>query len=221
MNHIIIGETCLLDKQLRRCGVINSAHGCFDDALVNLNAIESIIDDDFEFLMDKNYMDYINYCFYPDYKIYHQKWLNNKYSFYGDGMYSWDILSFFHLHSQEDWNTLNRRVLRTKAWFEDNNDTMLYYYYRRHEKYNIDEHHSKLINFHKKISEKYSKNFYILNVNNELGNESVSHSMINTSICSVKITSNNSWIGIDDNWDAHLDNHLFDVFLNEKEIKKW
>ena len=219
MNHIIIGETCLIDKQLRRCGVVNSPHGCFDNVLVNLNAIESIIDDDFKFVIDKNYMDYVNYCYYPKHEVFNQKWINNKYSFYNDNVYSWDILSFFHLHSEEDWDALNRRLTRTKSWFEDDADIILYYYYRRHDKYDIDKHHFKLINLQEKISNKYSKNVKIFNINNIFGNDSIDLMVLNPSIYSINVTSNNSWIGIDDNWDAHLDNHLFDdIFRNDLVI---
>ena len=219
MNKIIIGETCLLDKQLRRGGIIDSAHGCFDNVLVNLEGIEKIIDDDFLYVLDREHMSHESYMYYPKHNISHTKWLNKKYSSNIDGIYSWDVMSFFHLDKIEDWESCARKIERTKQWFEDSLPTTLYYYHRPHDNYNIVKHMDKLIKFMAHISKKYNKTIKCVNVTNQLGSPSVIETIINDSIITYDIASQNSWIGIDDNWDAHLDNTLFDAMFNSDNFK--
>jgi hypothetical protein len=216
MNSIIIGETCLLDKQLRRLGVINAPHGCFDTLLVNLDGIKKIIEDDFKYILNPEYIHNINYNYYPEHNICYDKLINVKYSIDTDDIFSWDVMSFFHTHNSQDLETLKRRIERTKNWFYDNEQTILYYYYRYNIKYNIDKLYEKILDFQKFLNNKFQKNIKILTITNKPDLLKISYKFINPYILTVNFHTKNSWIGIDDNWDAHLDNDLFDIFFKSE-----
>lgn len=218
MNKIIIGETCLLDKQLRRCGVIDSAHGCFDNVMVNLDGIFNILLDDFEHLVSPDYLKLLPYLYYKDHNISHTKYINTKYCLNFDNIYSWDVMSFFHLDGnfEDGLASVNRKIERTKLWMEEDKPTILYYYYKQGPTYNISKHLEKLMNFSKWIDSKYQKSFKIVNITNVHGHSDVEFTLYDN-ILDCKLTTLNSWIGIDENWDAHTDDALFDTLFQSED----
>lgn len=223
MNKIIIGETCLLDKQLRRCGIIDDFHGCFDNTLINLDGLLEVIKDDFKYLFDDNYLKMVNYLYYPKHGIYHNKWVNGKYTVNVDNIYSWDVMSFFHLDNvnESEIQSIKRKIERTKQWFEDDEDTLLFYYYRYNDNYNQEKHLVKLRQFLSFISDKYNKSFKCVNINNIIGVDKLTIDSSDNNILNILVSSKNSWIDIDDNWDAHTDNHIFDFIFTTSEYKNF
>jgi hypothetical protein len=213
-NKIIIGETCLLDKQLRRCGIINGPHGLFDNVLINLDGVKYIIENDFSYILDRNFLINESYNYYPKHNIIYSKWINKKYSIDRDNIYSWNVMSFFHLDNINNLDSLCRKLNRTKSWLEDSNDVVMFYYYRRSDKYNTQKHENKIINFSNFINKKYNKTIKIVNFNNLIGESHYDIKMFEELILSIDIYSKNCWTDIDDNWDAHTDNFLFDKIFN-------
>lgn len=199
--------------------MFNCARGCFDNLLVNLDGVANIINDDFIGILDNQYLDYINYTYYTDHNISHQKWVNRQYSVDYDNIYSWNVCSLFHIHNQTDFDILRRRVDRTKQWFEDSTQLMLFYYYRQSERYNVSKHHEKLVHFVESISAKYKKDIKCINFNSVVGDKKVDYQLLNNNVLSVTLFTPNSWIGIDDNWDAHTDNDLFYEVFNSDLYK--
>ena len=191
MNTLIIGETCVLKYQLNRVGLKNDATNIFDDMMVNLDGVRGIITEDFKDMLSREHLQNVNYLYYPEYNIYHNKPLNLKYTVNDDNLYSWDVCSFFHfdVHTQEAFDSLGRKLERTKNLFECAEPLTLYYYYRQHNNYDIPRLKNKLLDFYtfENTSKLYHGHF----------------------------TTINSWVGIDDNWDAHTDNALFDDFLTQ------
>jgi hypothetical protein len=142
MNNIIIGETCLLSRQLKRLGVTDGPTKMFDDVLVNLDSIKLIIANDFKDILNSDYLTFTNYMFYPKHNIHYPKWINNFYSVQDNSLYSWPIYApLFHCDSatEQECESYRRKIERTKKIFEDSNtNTVLYYYHRRHENSNYD-----------------------------------------------------------------------------------
>jgi hypothetical protein len=217
-NNLIIGETCLLKYQLGRLGLERDATNIFDDMLVNLDGVRGIISEDFKDLLSTEHLKTLNYLHYPDEGIYHRKPLNTKYTVNDDNLYSWDVCSFFHfdVQSQEGLSSLNRKLERTKNLFESSEPISLYYYYRHHSNCDIPRLRSKMLDFHTFVTEKYKKDFRITLITQEQGDADGLDIVEDTSkLYHGHFTTVNSWVGTDDNWDAHLSNDLFDVFLSK------
>jgi hypothetical protein len=222
MNNLIIGETCLLSKQLRRIDIIDGPKNMFENVLINLDGLIKIIDNDFNYILDKNYLKFDNFPFYPEHNISYPKWNHKLYSVYND-LYSWPLYCpFFHndAANDSDYESYARKILRTKKIFEDSSDTALFYYYRPHKKYNTVQIIDKFNFFIDKIILKYNKVFkiHLITKEDNLNTRNVKIDVLNDKLVHSHFISPNSWTGIDDNWDGHSDNVLFDEFKNSLSI---
>ena len=163
IDKVILGENCLLEYQLYRTTILNQPHGCFDSMILNLDAVTKIIKDDFSGLLHKSNLAFLNFMYYPDLVL--TKWINNKYSGDRDNIYSWPICSLYHLDNMQNneiitnkgLDSFQRKINRTKARFESDNETMLFYYYRYSERYNIARMKEKLLEFRDFVESKYNK----------------------------------------------------------------
>jgi len=218
MNNLILGETCLLKYQLSRLGIKKDATNIFDDMMVNLDGVRGIIENDFEDMLSLEHLQNVNYLYYPEHSIYHNKPLNLKYTVNDDNLYSWDVCSFFHfdVQTQEEFDSLGRKLERTKKLFECDEPLTLYYYYRQHSNSDIPRVKNKLLDFYTFVTQKYKKEFKIILITQEQGDANKVDIVENNSkLYHGHFTTISSWVDIDDNWDAHTDNALFDDFLTQ------
>tara|TARA_R110002020_G_scaffold458034_1_gene675223 strand:+ start:2180 stop:2857 length:678 start_codon:yes stop_codon:yes gene_type:complete len=218
MHNLIIGETCLLSYQLRRLKITEGKNELFDNMLATIDGVYDLIDDNFCDILTDNYLDFINYLYYPDHGIWTAKWINRKYSIDKDNIFSWPVFAFFHYDafSQDQKDSIIRKTARFKSKLEDNEDINLFYYYREGRNYNLDKIIEKCNNFKKFISDKYDKNFNFILITKNIGDKNILYKKIDD-IYHFDFRSPHSWIGIDDNWDARCDNDLFDNFKIEYE----
>ena len=219
MNTLIIGETCLLRYQLNRLGLKNDATNIFDDMMVNLDGVKGIVEEGFSDMLSPEHLRTVNYLYYPEHGIYHNKPLNLKYTVNDNKLYSWDVCSFFHfdVQTKEEFDSLARKLERTKNLFEGAEPLTMYYYYRHHSNYDIPRLKSKVLDFHTFVTDKYKKEFKVVLITQEQGGLDSLDIVENTSkLYHGHFTTISSWVGIDDNWDAHSDDELFNVFLGEK-----
>ena len=214
MHNLIIGETCLLSSQLRRLQIIDGKNELFDNMIVNLDGVYELIKDDFQYIVDEQHLKYINYSFYPEYGIRYTKWINTKYSLDYDGVFSWPIFCFFHYDSLNDQQkaSIIRKVERFKMQLEDSKNVNFFYYYRAGVNSNVERVISKCKFFTDYAAQKYSKQFNLFLINKQTGQNCLSYENYDN-VYSYKFRSPHSWIGIDDNWDGHSDNVMFDEFL--------
>jgi hypothetical protein len=218
MNHLIIGETCLLKYQLTRVGIKKDPTDIFDDMMVNLDGVRNIIQHNFEDMLSPENIKNVNYLYYPDHGICHNKPINIKYTTNDNDLYSWDVCSFFHfdVQTQESFNSLIRKLKRTKQKFESSEPLTLYYYYRKHKKQDIARLKKKIESFLDFVRRKYSKQIKIVLVTQDEGDADFLNIEQDTDdFYHGHFTTTSSWVGIDENWDAHLNNDLFDLFLGE------
>lgn len=218
MHNLIIGETCLLSYQLRRLNITEGKNELFDNMLATIDGVYDLIDDNFNNILNEEYLEFINYMYYPDHNISHPKWINKKYSLDKDNIFSWPVFSFFHYDAfnQDQKDSIIRKTSRFKSKLEDKENVNLFYYYREGKNYNLSKIFEKCNNFKKFISEKYDKNFNIILITKDAGNKNLLYKKIDN-IHYFNFTSPYSWVGIDDNWDGHCDNDLFDIFKTEYE----
>lgn len=220
MNHLIIGETCLLKYQLTRVGIKTDATDIFDDMMVNLDGVSGIVENDFEDLLAPKNIENVNYLYYPSHGIWHRKPINTKYTVDRDGMYSWNVCSFFHfdVQTQEAYNSLARKLDRAKSKFESDIPLTLYYYHRYHPNQNIPKLKQKLESFLDSSRKKYGKHIKVTLITQEQGStKSLRIDSTNEDFYHGHFTTRDSWVGVDDNWDAHTDNDLFDLFFGGKQ----
>lgn len=212
IDNLIIGETCLLNVQLRRLGLTTGPHNIFDNTLVNLDGVHEIISNDFQDMISS--CDFKNYTFYSDHNISYSKFISSKYSIDKDNLFSWDVFSHFHTDSlsKDIIDSLERKIQRTKQLFENSNTLRLFYYYRYSTKYNIPKLKEKINSFLILLNIKYNKEFkFVLLTNNIVNsNKNLTH-IIDNNINHFHFDTTNSWIGIDENWDGKSDNDLFDL----------
>ena len=213
MHNIIIGETCLLSYQLRRLGIVSDAKDLFENMLVNLDGVRAIISDDFNFLIDTNYLNYEHYVYYPDHNIGYPKWINKKYTLDNDNIFSWPVCSFFHYDSfnSSQVESIKRKVLRFKNKLEDKKAVNFYYYYRWSPNFNIETFKDKAEDFIAYVSKKYNKDFKLTVITKKDVKYKSIQSNIKNNITYVEFSSPFSWIYIDDNWNGSSDNELFDI----------
>jgi len=211
MHNLIIGETCLLSYQLRRLQIITGKNELFDNMIVNLDGVLELIKDDFSDILKGEYLKYINYPFYPNHGISHSKWMNMKYSVDVNNIFSWPVFCFFHYDSfnDEQRSSIIRKTERFKMQLEDNEDVNLFYYYRESKNYNVDSILSKCKLFVDFITQKYNKRFNLFLITKQCGKDDVSYNNYEGVHC-LNFISPHSWIDIDDNWDGHKDNDIFD-----------
>jgi len=223
MNNLIIGETCLLSKQLKRIGITDGPTKMFDDVLVNLDSIMLIIDNDFNDILKGDYLTFTDYMFYPEYNIHYSKWINNLYSVPDNNMYSWPIYApLFHHDSatEQERESYIRKIERTKKIFEDPLNTIVYYYHRHHSNSNISNITQKFIQFIEFLNLKYKKRFKGVIFTNNISNiKKIETNILTQDLVHAHFLTTDSWIGIDDNWDAHTDNELFDQFFSSDIYK--
>lgn len=214
MHNLIIGETCLLSFQLRRLQIISGKNELFDNMIVNLDGVYELIKDDFKYILDEQHLKYVNYSFYPDHRIQYSKWINTKYSVDYSSIFSWPLFCFFHYDSfnEQQKSSINRKTQRFKSQLEDKENVNLFYYYRRSRKHSIDTILSKSKLFLDYVVKRYDKQFNLFLIDKQTGHSGLSYENYNR-LHFYKFTSPCSWIGIDDNWDGHCDNILFDEFL--------
>jgi len=217
-SNLIIGETCLFNVQLRRLGITFGPHNIFDNALVNLDSVKLIVENDFRDMISS--CDFKNYTFYPEHNITYSKFISDKYSLDEDNIFSWEIFSHFHTDSltPDVIASLERKIDRTKLIFKSKTPVKLFYYYRFNKNYNIDKIKEKVSSFLSFIKDKYAKRFELILLTNETKGIRNYYYSINGNVTHIHIESPNSWIGIDDNWDAKSENDIFDELrpiLNE------
>ena len=99
MHNIIIGETCLLSYQLRRLNITEGKNELFDNMLTTIDGVYDLIDDDFNDILNEEYLEFISYMYYPDHNISHPKWVNKKYSLDKDNIFSWPVFVSLHIVS--------------------------------------------------------------------------------------------------------------------------
>ena len=216
MHNLIIGETCLLSYQLRRLNITEGKNELFDNMLATIDGVYDLIDDDFNNILNEEYLEFMNYMYYPNHNISHSKWVNKKYSIDRDNIFSWPVFSFFHYDAfnQEQKDSIIRKTLRLKNKLEDDENVNLFYYYREGKNYNLKKIIEKCNSFKKFITKKYNKPFNIILITKDSGGKNILYKKIDD-IYHFNFTSPHSWVGIDDNWDAHNDNNLFDTFKEE------
>ena len=209
-NNLIIGETCLLNVQLRRLGLTSGPHNIFDNALVNLDGVRSIIENDFNDLITS--CEFKDYTFYPEHNITHHKFISNKYSADTSNIFSWNVMCHFHTDrlSPDIVSSLERKIQRTKKVFESDAQTNLFYYYRFNKNYDIKKIKEKVKSFLTLIEIKYSKKFKFFLFTNNLSEAKAYHHSVDNNIVHFHIESPSTWVGIDENWDAKTDNDTFD-----------
>ena len=230
MNNLIIGETCLLSKQLKRLGIIDGPTKMFDDTLVNLDSVKLIIEHDFENILKDEYLKFIDYMFYPEHNIHYPKWINNIYSIPDSTIYSWPIYSPLFHHdnaTQQERESYLRKIERTKQIFENKDtSTTLFYYHRQHNNSDYNTIITKYIEFIQWVNKKYNRlqvNQFkgVLITNHIEPTKTLTLDLITSNLIHGHFTSPHSWIGIDDNWDAHTDNELFDQFFDSNIYKSF
>ena len=216
MHNLIIGETCLLSYQLRRLNITEGKNELFDNMLATIDGVYDLIDDDFNNILNEEYLEFMNYMYYPNHNISHSKWVNKKYSIDRDNIFSWPVFSFFHYDAfnQEQKDSIIRKTLRLKNKLEDDENVNLFYYYREGKNYNLKKIIEKCNSFKKFITKKYNKPFNIILITKDSGGKNILYKKIDD-IYHFNFTSPHSWVGIDDNWDAHHDNNLFNTFKEE------
>ncbi len=214
---LIIGETCLLRYQLSRLKIKNDQTNLFDDMKINLDSVSGVIMDNFADILNPDYLQRVNYLYYPDHNIWHNKFLNLKYSIDLDNLFSWKVCCFFHfdIYNQEELSSLVRKRDRTKILVESEDAVTLFYYYRNSEKQNIKKLKLKLYNFIKFLQSKYDKEFNCILITQDVGNLENINVSEDSNVSHVHFTTLNSWVGIDDNWDGHKENHMFDTFFSK------
>jgi len=215
IENLILGETCLLNVQLRRLGITSGPHNIFDNALVNLDGVYEIVNNDFQDMISS--CDFKRYTFYPDHNISYSKFISSKYTLDKDNIFSWDVFSHFHTDSlsQDIIDSLERKIQRTKLLFENKNKLRLFYYYRYSKKYNIEKLKEKINEFLNLLKFKYNKEFKFVLLTNNIVENNKNLIYINDSFQHFHFDTVNSWIGIDENWDGKSDNDLFDL-MKEK-----
>ena len=184
--------------------------------LATIDGVYDLIDDDFNNILNEEYLEFMNYMYYPNHNISHSKWVNKKYSIDRDNIFSWPVFSFFHYDAfnQEQKDSIIRKTLRLKNKLEDDENVNLFYYYREGKNYNLKKIIEKCNSFKKFITKKYNKPFNIILITKDSGGKNILYKKIDD-IYHFNFTSPHSWVGIDDNWDAHHDNNLFDTFKEE------
>lgn len=216
MHNLIIGETCLLSVQLRRLQLIEGKNELFDNMLVTIDGVLSLVQDDFVNILNDQYLRYANYTYYPEHCISYPKWINTKYSVHESSIFSWPVFSFFHYDSfnNEQKSSIIRKTARFKQYLEDNEAVNFFYYYREGPNYNILKIVEKCSTFLDFFAKKYNKEFNIYLFTKTSGKKAITYAK-HSKIHHFTFASPYSWIGIDDNWDGHSDNDLFDTFLQK------
>ena len=213
---VILGETCLLRYQLDRAGIKNEATNIFDDMKVNLAGVSKIVENDFSDLLSPGLIERVNYLYYPEHGIRHNKPLNKKYTLNYEGIFSWDVCCFFHfdVETPEAYASLVRKTERTKAIFESDDEVTLFYYYRPHSKYNVPKLKQKLDEFLLFLEDKYNKCFKaVLITQEQCDDNAVEINGEGSKLIHGRFKTRDSWVGIDDNWDGHSNNDLFDLLF--------
>ena len=218
MHNLIIGETCLLSYQLRRLNITEGKNELFDNMLATIDGVYDLINDNFNNILNDEYLEFINYPYYPDHGISHSKWINKKYSIDKDNIFSWPVFAFFHYDAfnQEQKNSIIRKTIRLKNKLEDDENVNLFYYYREGKNYNLSKIIEKCNSFKKFLTKKYNKPFNFFLITKDSGDKNILSKKID-GVHHFNFTSPFSWIGIDDNWDGHSDNDLFDIFKEQYE----
>jgi hypothetical protein len=212
MHNIIIGETCLLSYQLRRIGIIQGSKSLFEHMLVNLDGVKKLIEDEFKYILSEEELNFMYYMYYPHHSIGYTKWVNKRYTVDSDNIFSWPVFSFFHCDefNSTQVEVIKRRCKRLQDSLKDNSTVNLFYYYRNSERFNIESIITKMKEFLLFLKEKYNKliNAFLFVKYDDITRKINITNHDNMTL--VTITSPSSWVGVDDNWDGHSDNDLFD-----------
>lgn len=214
MHNLIIGETCLLSYQLRRLNITEDKNELFDNMLATIDGVYDLINDNFNNILNEEYLEFINYMYYPDHNISHSKWINKKYSLDKDNIFSWPVFSFFHYDAfnQNQKDSIMRKTSRFKSKLEDKENVNLFYYYREGKNYNLNKIFEKCSSLLLFLTTKYNKQFKLFLITKTHDIKGVKFKDYG-SIQHFNFTSPSSWIGTDDNWNGSSDNDLFDSFL--------
>jgi len=192
--------------------------GCFDSLIIHIDAVRKVVEDDFEGLLKKENLKFLNYEYYPE--IFYTKWINTKYSGDADKMFSWAVCSLFHLDaleegrikSEEKQKSYQRKIDRTREKFEDGNASILFYYYKPHKGYNVELLKTKLYEFVDFLTSKYKKQFILSLLTYKDSNQKSVKFLEDEKIHHTIFETDNNWIGPDENWSGKSDNDLFDQY---------
>jgi len=173
-----------------------------------------LIEDNFEHLLDTNYLKYVNYLYYPEHNIRHYKWINVKYTTDEDNIFSWPVFSFFHydILDIDNKNSIQRKLDRLKSCLADDKNLNLFYYYRYSDNFNLLKITEKLNILTDILMKKYHKKINIFLITKSEGDNNLYYEKI-CNIHHFNFISKSSWVGIDDNWNGSSDNDLFETFL--------
>lgn len=220
-NNIIIGETCLLSYQLRRLNIVTKETGIFENMLVNLDGVRSLIEDDFIFALHGDYLSNDHYVYYPEHNIGYNKWVNKKYTLDIDDIFSWPVFSYFHydILDQERLHSIDRKIDRLKAALQTEKNTNLFYYYRPSSRFNLQKFLEKADSFISFLEKKYDKTFRMFLLTKKDNEEVKVTTCLYDKIIHSEFVSPHVWTGIDDNWNGSSDNNLFDIF--QKQIEEY
>ena len=214
MHNMIIGETCLLAYQLRRLNIIQDENELFDNMITTLDGVHKLIEDDFQHILNVQYLKHLNYAYYPDHGISYSKWVNTRYSIDTNNIFSWPVFSFFHYDAFniEQKDSIKRKTQRFEEKFMSKENVNLFYYYREGKNFNIEKIIEKCSSLLLFLITKYNKQFKLFLITKTHDIKGVKFKDYG-SIQHLNFTSPSSWIGTDDNWNGSSDNDLFDNFL--------
>lgn len=211
-NNLIIGETCLLGYQLRRLNVVQGPSGFFESMLVNLDGVQSLVNDDFVYALHGDYLHNDYFLYYPEHNIGYNKWINKKYTLDIDNIFSWPVFSYFHYDAfdQSQKDSICRKLERLKEILQNNNNVNLFYYYRASNRFNIQKFLKKADDFIMFLEKKYNKSFHMFLITKKDSSETKVTTFTYPRITHSEFVSPYTWVGIDDNWNGSSDNGLFD-----------
>jgi hypothetical protein len=217
MNKLIIGETCLLAKQLRRLNIIDGPVNMFENVLVNIDIVRKIIENNFNDILNERYLEFKNYTYYPKQGIQYPKWINTLYSLQEDTIYSWPMYAPLFHHdeaTQAHRDSYDRKIIRTKQLFECETPTTLFYYSRWHDSQDIQLIIKKYHELITCLQTRYNKEFKgVLLTNNTNDFKSLNISTPHPNLLHGHFQTTTSWVEADENWDGSSDNAMFDIFF--------
>jgi hypothetical protein len=214
--NIILGETCLLGYQLRRLGVVDGPTQLFENMLVTAEGVHSFLQNECDYIIDEEYIEYLHYPYYPQNGIAYSKWVNTKYAPSNSNLFSWPIFCFFHYDSFDEGerSSILRKRDRLKESLTNREIVNLYYYYRYCEGINLEQVKNELKVIARTVEELYKSRAKVFLINKIDSSGRGISTYKDGCLVHTTFYSPNSWIRPDDNWNAATDNELFDEYKN-------
>lgn len=216
MTNIILGETCLLGYQLRRLGVIDGPTQLFENMIVTAEGVHSFIKNNCADIIDEEHIQHLYYSYYPQDNIAYSKRVNSKYAPINPNLFSWPVFAFFHYDSfdEEERSSILRKRDRLIESLTDKDTLNLYYYYRHCEGANLERIKSELKSISRTIEELYKSKAKVFLIDKVDSSNQDIITDIDGCVVHATFYSPNSWVKADDNWNASIDNVLFDIYKN-------